>query len=133
MKSLLVQILVVVANIHLCYGPQQGTVYESQCSLCVVGTGGWLLNDKCVIHIPEPYPWRVGGSADGLDFKLFHKQAGNNGADGGTHGCSMYLLKILTFIEEMCVFETALPTMWGCGVWTWMFCCVALSLAHTYI
>ena len=39
------------------------------------------LNDKCVIHIPEPYPWRVGGSVDSLNFKLFNKQVGHNGVD----------------------------------------------------
>ena len=35
-----------------------------------------LLDDKGVIHIPESQPWWIGGSGDGLAFKLFHKQVG---------------------------------------------------------
>ena len=50
----------------------------------------------------------VGGSAKGFDLKLFHEQVGNEGADGGTHGCTMYLLIILTLEEEVCVFKTEL-------------------------
>ena len=37
----------------------------------------------------------VSSSIDGLDFKLFHEQVGQNGADGGTHCCSMNLFKYL--------------------------------------
>ena len=44
----------------------------------------FLLNDNCVIHIPEPYPWRVGGSVDGHD---------------------------LNSAMTRCVFEAELPTM----------------------
>ena len=32
--------------------------------------------DKGVIHIPKPQPGWIGGSADGLGFKLYHEQAG---------------------------------------------------------
>ena len=55
-----------------------------------------LLGDKGVIHIPEPKPGWIGCVADGFGFKLFHEQVGNEGANGGTHGCTMDLLKILT-------------------------------------
>ena len=55
-----------------------------------------LLDDKGVIDVSKPKPGWIGGSADGLRFKLFHVQIGNEGANGGTHGCAMDLLKILT-------------------------------------
>ena len=70
-----------------------------------------LLDDKFVINRPKPYPWRIFGSIDDIDFKLFHKQVGYNGADGGSHGCFMYLFKILTLEEERCVFKEELPTV----------------------
>ena len=53
--------------------------------------------------IPEPYPWRVSGIVDGLNFKLFHEQVGHNGVYEGTHGCLIYLFKILTLEAEICV------------------------------
>ena len=45
----------------------------------------------------------VWGSAKGFDLKLFHKQVGNERADGGTHGSTMYLFIILSLEEEVCV------------------------------
>ena len=50
----------------------------------------------------------VWGRAKGLDFILFHKQVGKEGADGGTNGSTMYLFLILTLKEEVCVFEAEL-------------------------
>ena len=50
----------------------------------------------------------VWGRAWGLDFELFHKQVGNEGADGGTHGRTMDLFVILTLEGEICVFEAKL-------------------------
>ena len=52
--------------------------------------------------------WGVWGRPKGLDFELFHKQVGNEGADGGTHGSTMELFIILTLEEEVCVFEAEL-------------------------
>ena len=49
--------------------------------------------------------WRVWGRAKGTDFELFHKQVGNEGANGGIHGSTMDLFIILTLEEEVCVFE----------------------------
>ena len=49
-----------------------------------------------------------GGSAKGFDLKLFHKQDGNEKADGGTHGSTMYLFVILTLEDEVCVFKAEL-------------------------
>ena len=46
----------------------------------------------------------VWGRAKGLDFELFHKQVGWEGADLGTHGSTMDLFIILTLEEEVCVF-----------------------------
>ena len=51
---------------------------------------------------------RVWGRAKGLDFKLFHKQVANEGANGETHGNTMDLFVILNLEEELCVFETKL-------------------------
>ena len=48
------------------------------------------------------------GTAKGLDFKLFHKQAGNKGVNGGTHDSTMDLFVILTLEEEISVFEVKL-------------------------
>ena len=57
-----------------------------------------LLDDKDVIHIPKPYLLLVGGSVDGLDFKLFHEEVGHNGADGGTCGCTMHAAVHITYL-----------------------------------
>ena len=45
-----------------------------------------LVDDKGVIHKPEPKGSRVGEGGEGLHFKLFHKDVCYEGADGGTHG-----------------------------------------------
>ena len=66
------------------------------------------LDDKGAIKIPKQYPWRVGGSVDGLDFKLLYKQVGHKGADGGPHCCSLYLFKIAIFEKKICVFKEEL-------------------------
>ena len=50
--------------------------------------------------------WGLWGTAKSLDFKLFHKQVGNEGADGRTHDSTMDLFIIPTLEEEECVFET---------------------------
>ena len=60
-----------------------------------------LLDDKSVIHIPKPKPGWIGGSADGLGFNLFHKQAGYYGE---TNGCTMHLFIILTLEEKKGIF-----------------------------
>ena len=44
-------------------------------------------------------------SADGLGFKLFDEQVGNNGADRGTHGCSIDVFIILTLEGEKGIFR----------------------------
>ena len=50
----------------------------------------------------------VWGRAKGLDFKLFHEQVGNEGADGGTHHSTMDLFVILSLEEEVSVLEANL-------------------------
>ena len=50
----------------------------------------------------------VRSRAKGLDLKVFHKQVGNEGTDGGTHGRSMDLFVIITLEEEVDVFEAEL-------------------------
>ena len=45
------------------------------------------------------------GSADGLNFKLFHEQVVNERANGGFHTSAMDLFKILTLDEEVGVFK----------------------------
>ena len=54
------------------------------------------------------------GSAKGLDLKLFHEQVGDEGADGGTHGCTMNLFIILTLEEEVSVFKQNSSNMTIC-------------------
>ena len=51
------------------------------------------------------------GSAKGFYLKLFHEQAGNEGANGGTHGCTMYLFLILTLEEEVSFFKAELQQL----------------------
>ena len=50
----------------------------------------------------------VGGGLEGFDFKLFHEDVGYEGADGGSHSCSLCLLVILTLEEEVGLGETEL-------------------------
>ena len=61
-----------------------------------------LLDDKHV-HTLKPYPWRVGDSTDGPDFKFLYQQVAGNEGNGTPHSCSMYPFKILTLEEEICV------------------------------
>ena len=51
--------------------------------------------------------WRW-GRTDDLNFELFHEQVCNNGANGGTYGCTIDLFEILTLEEEVCVFKAKL-------------------------
>ena len=48
------------------------------------------------------------GRLDGFGFKLLNEQVGYEGADGGTHGCTMDLFIVLTLEEEVDVFEAEL-------------------------
>ena len=48
------------------------------------------------------------GRLEGFGFKLFYKQVGYEGADWGTHGCTMDLFIVLTLEEEVGVFEVEL-------------------------
>ena len=59
-----------------------------------------LLDDKGVVHLPKPKPGWIGGRADGFGFKLFHELVGNKRADGGTHGCTVGLLKMPTLQKK---------------------------------
>ena len=65
-----------------------------------------LLKNKSVIYKPKPQVWGV-GAVYGLDFKLFHVQVGNEGADRGTHGCTIDLFITLT-LKRKYIFETKL-------------------------
>ena len=59
-----------------------------------------LVDDKGVIHKPEAEERGV-GEGEGLLFKLFHKDVCYEGADGGTHSCTLDLFIILTLEEEV--------------------------------
>ena len=50
--------------------------------------------------------WGEGG--EGFDFKLFHKDVSYEGADGGTHSCTLDLFIILTLEEEVGVGQAKL-------------------------
>ena len=43
----------------------------------------------------------MGEGLEGFDFKLFHEDVGYEGADGGSHSCTLYLFIILTLEEEV--------------------------------
>ena len=63
------------------------------------------------------------GRTYGFNFKLFHDQVGNEGANGGTHVYTMDLFIIVTLEEEVSVFETKLQQgdylgeRHGCPLW----------------
>ena len=69
----------------------------------------------------------VGTGLDGFDLKLFHDDVGYEGADGGSHSCTLYLFIILTLEEEVGVGKAELQwgddlgdghggPFWECGV-----------------
>ena len=69
----------------------------------------------------------VGTGLEGFNFKLFHEDVGYDGADGGSHSCTLCLLIILTLEEEVGVGEAELQQgcdlgyghggpLWECGV-----------------
>ena len=66
-----------------------------------------LVDDKSVIHKPEP-KGRGMGEGEVFDFKLFHEDVGYEGADGGSHSCTLDLFIILTLEEEVGVGQAEL-------------------------
>ena len=67
-----------------------------------------LVDDKSVINKPKPHGRGAGAGLEGLDFKLFHEDVGYEGADGGSHSCTLCLLIILTLEEEVGLGEAEL-------------------------
>ena len=67
-----------------------------------------VMDDRGVINIPKPDSRRVGGSADGSGFKVFHKQVCYQWAYGGFHGHTMYLFVILTLECDKGTFKAEL-------------------------
>ena len=67
-----------------------------------------LVDNKCVINKPKPDGRGVGAVLKGFDFKLFHEDVGYEGADGGSHSCTLCLLIILTLEEEVGLGEAEL-------------------------
>ena len=67
-----------------------------------------LVDDKSVIYKPEPKGRGVGEGGEGFYFKLFHEDVGYEGADGGTHSCTLDLFIILTLEEEVGVGQAEL-------------------------
>ena len=61
----------------------------------------FLVDDKCIVHKPEPQRRGVGKGLEGFSFKLFHEDVCYEGADGGSHSCTLYLFIILTLEEEV--------------------------------
>ena len=43
----------------------------------------------------------LGEGLEGFDFKLFHEDVSYEGADGGSHSCTLYLFIILTLKEAV--------------------------------
>ena len=56
----------------------------------------------------ELYPWWIGGTVDGIDFKLFHEQTVCKGTNWEIQGCTMYLFKILTLEDKIYTYEAEL-------------------------
>ena len=67
-----------------------------------------LVDDKCVIYKPEPKGGGMGEGGEGLYFKLFHKNVSHEGANGGTHSCTLDLFIILTLEDEVGVGQAEL-------------------------
>ena len=67
-----------------------------------------LCDDKGVIHKPWPEGGWVGAGAKGFYFKLFHKQACYERANGGTCSSTLDLFIILTMEEEVSVSKAEL-------------------------
>ena len=74
---------------------------EGQWGVWAGGTVAYVLPAWWQRCLPNTYAkaWVDGANAGGLGFKLFHEQVGNEGADGGTNGCTMDLFKIFTLEE----------------------------------
>ena len=68
-----------------------------------------LVDVKSVIHKPEPQGRGGGEGGEGLHFKFFHKDVCYEGADGGTHSCTLDLFIILTLEEEVGVGKVRTP------------------------
>ena len=60
-----------------------------------------LVDDKGVIYKPELKGRGMRAGGKGLYFKLFHKDVCYEGADGGSHSCTLDLFIILTLEEEV--------------------------------
>ena len=72
----------------------------------------------------------MGEGLEGFDFKLFHEDVSYEGADGGSHSCTLYLFIILTLEEEVGVGKAELQqgddlgdghggSLWKGGVLLW--------------
>ena len=60
------------------------------------------------------------GRAKGLDFKFFHEQFIEKGANGGTPSSTMDLFVILTLEEEVCILGKT-PGVCLFVVWKWSY------------
>ena len=67
---------------------------------------GLLLNDKGVIHKPEPMPKWGGGSVEGFPFKILHVEVCYYGAYLGPHSCSFNLFIEFILKKEVCIMQT---------------------------
>ena len=105
-------ILVVLAPLWIgCVGPG--------CWCCC--SRSWLCSALLMTNVSSTnLSQRVGGweRTGGFDFKLFHEDVGYEGADGGSHSCTLYLFIILTLEEEVGVGKEELQQEWF-GIWTW--------------
>ena len=65
----------------------------------------------------------MGKGLEGFDFKLFHKDVSYEGADGGSHSCTLYLFIILNLEEAVGVGKAVLQQGddlgggHGCPLW----------------
>ena len=58
-----------------------------------------LIDDKVSSTNLSHREGRVGEGLEGFDFKLIHEDVSYEGADGGSHSCTLYLFIILTLEE----------------------------------
>ena len=68
---------------------------------CMCGSCVLMWWRSCWLCYAFHHRWGMWSSVQGLDLKLLHKEVGNEGADGGTHGCTLKMFVILTLEEEV--------------------------------
>ena len=128
-----------MVELPLGLAPPQWIVCVVPVSWCVVVDVGCALPlwwQKCHPHTLD-ISWGMCGRAKGLDFELFHKHIGIEGANGGCHGHTTYLFIILTLEEKVYVLRQNSRTVTVCCMdmlvllgkcWVWCNFCLTMLM-----